>query len=211
MTAAAAIAFAAAVVAAIADWWSVGADRRQVEAIAKPAVLVALIAAAAALSPADPTIRTAIVVGLTLGLIGDVLLFWDQFVAGAAAFLVGHVAYLVAFLLAPQSTGFLIGGAFLLGLLLSLVARPVIGGARQRSAVLGGIVAVYLIVLGAVVVFGYGTANLWVIAGVTLFAASDALLAWGRFVGPTPGGRVAVHVTYHVAQALLVAALPTLG
>ncbi len=51
----------------------------------------------------------------------------------------------------------------------------------------------------------------WAASSRSTFAASDALLAWGRFVGPAPGGRVAVHVTYHVAQALLVLALPTLA
>ncbi len=211
MTAAAWFALAAAAVAAGFDWWAVGRDRRGVEAVAKPAVLVALIAAAAALTPADGAVRTAMVVGLTLGLIGDVLLFLDWFIAGAAAFLLGHVGYLVAFLLVPQHTGTLVAGAVLLGVLLSVVARPVVAGAGRRSRVLGVIVVAYLAVLGAVVVFGFGTANPLVMAGVTLFAGSDALLAYGRFVGPAPGGRVAVHVTYHVAQALLVLALPALA
>jgi hypothetical protein len=41
--------------------------------------------------------------------------------------------------------------------------------------------------------------------------ASDTLLGWGRFVGSAPGGRIAVHVTYHLAQAGFVLALPTLA
>ena len=40
---------------------------------------------------------------------------------------------------------------------------------------------------------------------------SDALLALGRFADRSPGGRVTVHVTYHLAQALIVLSLPTLG
>lgn len=211
MTPAAWLAFALAAVAGLTDWWSVARDRREVEAIAKPAVLVALIAAATSLTPADPAVRTAMVVGLTLGLIGDVLLFYDQFLAGAAAFLVGHLAYLVAFLLTPLQLPYLIGGAVLLGVLVGTVAGPIVRGARERSTTLGTVVTCYLVVIGAVLVFGVGTGNLWVIAGVILFAASDALLAYGRFVRDAPGGRVAVHVTYHVAQALLVASLLTLA
>lgn len=205
------LALVVAGVAALVDWWSVGRDRSDIEVVAKPAVMVALIAAAAALSPADPAIRTAVVVGLTCGLVGDVLLFFDQFIGGAAAFLVGHVAYVVAFLMAPQKLPFLIGGALLLGVLVGVVAGPIVAGARKRSGLLGGVVVCYLIALGAVLVFGVGTANPWVVAGVILFSISDALLAYGRFVGPAPGGRVAVHVTYHLAQALLVVSLVTLA
>lgn len=211
MTVAAWVALAVAGVAALTDWWSVAKDRRDIEVIAKPAVLVALIAAATALTPADPAVRTAMVVGLTLGLIGDVMLFFDQFLAGAAAFLVGHLAYLVAFLLVPQQLPFLIGGAVLLGVLVGTVVGPIVAGARERSKLLGGVVICYLIVLGAVLVFGLGTANPWVAAGVVLFTVSDTLLAYGRFAGPAPGGRVAVHITYHVAQALLVVSLLTLA
>lgn len=211
MTTASWLAMALAAVVALVDWWSVARDRREVEAVAKPAVMVALIAAATALTPADPTVRTAIVVGLTLGLIGDVLLFYDQFLAGAAAFLLGHLAYLVAFLLTPLSVPWLVAGAVAVGVLIGTIAGPVVTGARERSATVGRVVVVYLIVIGAVLVFGVGTANPWVVAGVVLFTVSDALLAYGRFVAPAPGGRVAVHVTYHVAQALLVASLVTLG
>lgn len=199
-----------AVVAAGCDWWSVARDRRDIEVIAKPAVMVALIAAAAALVPADPAVRTVMVVGLTLGLIGDVLLFFDQFIPGALAFLGGHLAYLVAFLLVPQHVPWLVAGAVVLGVLVGTVAGPIIAGARQRSSKLATIVVCYFVAIGAVLVFGFGTANLWVVAGVLLFSASDSLLAWGRFASDAPGGRVAVHVTYHLAQALLVVSLLTL-
>ncbi|MGA1596805.1 MAG: lysoplasmalogenase family protein [Candidatus Nanopelagicales bacterium] len=43
-----------------------------------------------------------------------------------------------------------------------------------------------------------------------LFMASDTLLAWARFVGSAPGGRVAVMITYQLAQAGFVLAIPTL-
>ncbi len=211
MTAGAWAAVVAAIVAAGFDWWSVARDRRDVEAIAKPAVLVALIAAAAALTPADPAVRTAVVVGLTLGLVGDVLLFFDQFLPGAAAFLAGHLAYLVAFLLTPLSLPWLVVGAIALGVMVGTVAGPIVAGARERSPTVGRVVIVYLMAIGAVLVFGIGTGNPWVVAGVVLFTLSDALLAYGRFVGPAPGGRVAVHATYHVAQGLLVASLLTLA
>lgn len=45
--------------------------------------------------------------------------------------------------------------------------------------------------------------------GACLFAVSGWVLGHRRFVGPLPGGRVAVHVPYHVGQALLIVALAT--
>lgn len=207
MTPGAWVAVVLAAVAAVTDWWAVGTDRRRVEYVAKPAVLIALVAAALLLEPADPAVRAAVVVGLIFGLAGDVLLMLDRFVPGAAAFLAGHVAYIVALLLVPLYPGMLAVGALLLAGLLALVARPVLAGAARRSRVLGGIVAVYLVALGAVLVLGVGTAVPAAVVGVTSFAVSDALLAYGRFVAPAPGGRVAVHVTYHVGQALLALAL----
>lgn len=211
MTTAAWVALAVALVAAGVDWWSVARDRRDIEVVAKPGVMVALIAAAAALTPADPAVRTVMVVGLTLGLIGDVLLFFDQFLPGAAAFLIGHLAYLVAFLMTPLSLPWLVAGAIALGVMVGTVAGPIVSGAKGRSTTVGRVVVVYLVAIGAVLVFGVGTGNPWVIAGVVLFTLSDSLLAYGRFVGSAPGGRVAVHVTYHLAQALLVISLLTLA
>ena len=40
--------------------------------------------------------------------------------------------------------------------------------------------------------------------GGALFLASDALLAWNRFVEPAPGGRALVHATDHLGQMGLV-------
>ena len=37
-----------------------------------------------------------------------------------------------------------------------------------------------------------------------LFYASDALIGWGRFVEARPWGDLAVMVTYHLGQVLLV-------
>jgi uncharacterized membrane protein YhhN len=45
------------------------------------------------------------------------------------------------------------------------------------------------------------------IAGAGLFYASDSLIGLARFVRPAPWGPVAVMVTYHAGQALLVASL----
>jgi uncharacterized membrane protein YhhN len=202
--------FALAAVVAAVDWWSVGSDRRRVEYAAKPGVLVLLTGAALVLTPADPAIRVAFVIALLFGLTGDVLLMVDRFIPGAAAFLLGHVAYIVGFLMAVLHASWLaVGATLFLGLVLT-VGRTIISAARSRSATLGIVVVAYLAALGAVLILGMGTAVPAAMAGVVLFSASDALLSYGRFVGPAPGGRVLVHVTYHLAQALLVGSLVAL-
>jgi uncharacterized membrane protein YhhN len=72
------------------------------------------------------------------------------------------------------------------------------------------LVAVYMLAIGAMVVLAVGSWSTLAGIGALLFLASDTLLGWGRFVGSAPGGRVLVHATYHLGQALLVLALPGL-
>ena len=40
-----------------------------------------------------------------------------------------------------------------------------------------------------------------------LACASDALIAWNRFIRETPYGRLSIMVTYHLAQGALVLSL----
>lgn len=207
MTSIAWVATCLALVAAPTDWWAVASDRSRVEYVAKPLVLVALIVVAATIEPANEAVRWWFVVGLTFGLAGDVLLMFDRFIPGASAFLMGHIAYIVGFLTVPLASSWLVAGGVVFVVILATVGRRIAIDAWRQSARMGVIVVVYLLALGAVLVLGMGTAVIPAVAGVALFSLSDALLAWGRFVGATPGGRTFVHVTYHGAQALLVGAL----
>lgn len=195
---------------AVLDWWAVATDRRDIERWAKPAVMVFLIVAAVLIPAESDWIRWWIVIGLVFGLVGDVLLFHDRFIPGAAAFLVGHLAYVVALLMVPQEPrGLLVGGVIVL-LVAVLVGRQIVAGAWAKAPILGAIVAAYMLVIGVVVVLAVGSTSLVVAIAALLFLTSDALLAWARFVGPAPGGRVTVMVTYQLAQAGFVVAIPTL-
>lgn len=202
---------AVAAIIAVLDWWAVATDRRPIERWAKPAVMVFLIAAAVLIPAESAAVRWAIVVGLALGLGGDVLLFADRFIPGAAAFLVGHLAYVVALLLVTQEPRGLLVGAVIVLLVAVFVGRQIVAGAWRRSPVLGGIVAAYMLVIGIVVILAVGSSSVVAAIAALLFLTSDALLAWARFVGPAPGGRVAVMVTYQLAQAGFVLAIPTLA
>ncbi len=192
------------------DWWAVGTDRRSLEYVAKPATMVALIAAALTLDPADGTRRAWFVVALLLSLAGDVFLMLprDRFVAGLASFLLGHVAYIVGLSSVDTSgVGLAIGAAII------AVALPVLG-ARILGAVRSGDepellapVAVYILVISAMVVSAGASGSALALAGALSFYASDALIAWNKFIQELPWGRVAIMVTYHLAQIALVVSL----
>ena len=201
---------AVAGVIAILDWWAVGTDRRSIERWAKPGVMVFLIVAAIIIPAESDWIRWWIVIGLAFGLVGDVLLFQDRFIPGAAAFLVGHVAYIVALVPIEHPLPAVVFGLVIVGAFTISLGRCIARGAWRQSPLLGGIVVAYMVTIGAVVVLAVGSWS--TVAGIAalLFMASDTLLAWARFVGSAPGGRVAVMITYQLAQAGFVLAIPTL-
>jgi uncharacterized membrane protein YhhN len=190
--------------------------------VAKPAVLVALLVAAVASTPApgspEAAARPWLVAGLAASLAGDVLLLPPgRFVGGLVAFLLAHLAYLAAFLVVGVGVPWLAAGA--LG---AAVVGATVGVRLVRAAGRAGLaapVAVYLVAILAMAVAATGTARPAAIAGAWLFVTSDALLGWGRFgrnptgrpVGEGGGGgrslRLGVIVTYHAAQLLILLAL----
>jgi uncharacterized membrane protein YhhN len=198
-------------VIAVLDWWAVGTERRSIERWAKPGVMVFLIVAAIIIPAESDWIRWWIVIGLAFGLVGDVLLFQDRFIPGAAAFLVGHLAYIVALVPIEHPLPAVVFCLVIVGAFTISLGRCIARGAWRQSPLLGGIVVAYMVTIGAVVVLAVGSWS--TVAGIAalLFMASDTLLAWARFVGSAPGGRVAVMVTYQLAQAGFVLAIPTLA
>jgi alkenylglycerophosphocholine hydrolase len=196
---------------ALLDWWAVESRKVTAERIAKPATLVTVIALAHAIEPASEHVRGLIVVGLVCGLVGDVLLMLDKFVPGALAFLVGHVFYIVALtgagfngMIAAITAVCCVPFVFLVG---SRIAR----GAARKKSVLGPIVIAYQCVIVAMFSLSVGSQAPLMAVGAGLFVVSDSLLGWNRFVAPLPHGRLATHITYHVAQTLIALSLVSLG
>lgn len=215
-----AIPLAIAAIAAVIDWvavWVGGTSGRRVERIAKPAVPLALLAAALlahAWTPEAQAARPWLVLGLVASLVGDVLLLPpDRFVPGLLAFLAAHLAYLVAFLQLAGEGPWLVIGIAAAALLLVTVGRVMVRAATRVG--LAGPVTAYLVAIMLMAVAATRTGEMAAIAGAWLFVASDAMLGWGRLRAPQPaspqgGGRtqrVAVHATYHLAQGLIVLAL----
>jgi uncharacterized membrane protein YhhN len=199
-----------AMVAAVVDWVAVDRDAIALEYLCKPLTLALLLAAALAVDPADPAVRGWFTLALVLCLLGDVLLMLpqDRFVPGLIAFLFGHLAYIVGMHLDGVDAA-----RAGLGVVVVLIAIATIGR-RVLTAVGAGDepelrlpVLTYMSVISLMVVSAIGTGRPAAIVGAGLFYASDSLIAWNRFVHASRRGRLAVMVTYHLAQVGLVLSL----
>ncbi|MBI4260252.1 MAG: lysoplasmalogenase [Actinobacteria bacterium] len=211
---------ALAAIPAAADWVAVSRGSRRLEAVAKPATVLVLIAAAAAFRGEAVTWQWGWTLGaLAASLAGDVLLLpqRDRFLAGLGAFLLAHLCYVAAFNATPPPWEVFLPGLVVFG----AVGGSVVAAVRRSLATEVGrsfvppiavyAVAISLMAASAVATMGrpgFPTrAALAAAAGALLFVASDGLLAWNRFVRLGSGGRVAVMVLYHLGQAGLVLSL----
>ncbi len=193
-------------VAAAVDWRAVASGKRDVEGLAKPAYLVLLILLAWLLRADTVDYGRFLLAGLVLSLIGDVLLLESstrRFLGGLSAFLAAHLCYLAAFRRVPGD-----GPAWVPMLALAVGALVVIGmrvwpivrrETREGWPVLG-----YAVVVATMAVLAWATGHVVLGLGATLFAVSDALIGYGRYERELPHGRLAVMVTYHVGQLLIV-------
>jgi uncharacterized membrane protein YhhN len=200
-------------VCAVANWVAVASEpeRMSLEYVAKPATMVALIGVALALDPFDPAVRAWFVAALVLCLVGDVFLMLpkDLFVAGLASFLLGHLCYVAGLVIAHRSWLTTLLGALVVAASLAVIAPRIVGAVRRTDAALVPPVIAYIAVISTMVITAWGSRRGWAMAGALTFYASDATLAWNRFVRPLRHGHLAVMVTYHLGQIGLVVALAT--
>lgn len=203
----------AAGVVAAANWWAVadGGSRRAI-AVTKLGATTILIALAAVAGSMDATTRGFLVAAVVLGLVGDAALLGDstnRFLAGLSAFALGHLAYVVAALLVGVSWLRALGAIPFLVVLLGFrfLSRTVPGAAAAGGAVMRTAVVGYAAIISAMVVTATGTPNPLAALGAMSFAVSDWMIGHGRFVGPIRHERVAIMVTYHLGQALLILGL----
>ena len=195
---------------AVADWVAAARENRPLEYVAKPATLIALIGVALLLDPDDGAVRAWFVVALAFSLVGDVLLMLprDLFVGGLAAFLLGHVAYVVGLNVAGTAAGGWVVGITVVLIAIAVVGRRVVAAVRAGDEPkLTAPVVTYMLVISAMVASAIATGEPLAIAGAVLFYASDSLIAWNRFVRALAWAPVAIMVTYHLGQAGLVLSL----
>jgi uncharacterized membrane protein YhhN len=190
-----------------ANWWACWTHDVRWEAITKPLATLGAIGVAVA-ADASGSVTVAAVVALSLCLVGDIALLpqVDRFIVGLAAFLLGHLAFLVVFASLGFDAFWMAGiGLVLCALLWGSAAIPIVRNAAARG--LGTAVRTYLGVISVMCVFGWATGNVLVVVGVTSFVLSDTILGFRRFVVERPWQQVAVMVTYHAALVCLAASL----
>ncbi|MEX0846776.1 MAG: lysoplasmalogenase [Ilumatobacteraceae bacterium] len=197
-----------AVVAAIGNWWSrlsTAATATRVELVTKPVTTIAIGALAVALgvegdAPAGAIV--AAVVAFACCLTGDVALLpvVDRFVVGLAAFLVGHVAFVVMFvLLGLESVTLAVVALVLVAGVGASLGRRVVAGAHRSDPALAAPVVGYLAVISSMAVVGWATAIPAAVVGSALFVASDSFLGWRQFVDERRWMAPVVMITYHGA------------
>jgi uncharacterized membrane protein YhhN len=177
--------------------------------VCKPATLLALIVVAIALEPAagQHDRRAWFVAALVFSLAGDVFLMLprDLFVPGLAAFLIGHVCYIVGFWTDPPGAAAIAIAALVVIVAVLPVARRVL--IALDAPELRPAVAAYMVVISAMVASALASGVALAATGAVLFAGSDSLIAWDRFVRPLAWAAVVIMVTYHLGQALLTLSL----
>lgn len=213
---------------AVLDWIAVSRAWKKLEYIAKPAMMVALIAFVIYNGGLSGGMRW-FALGLAFSLAGDIFLMLpkEQFIAGLVSFLLAHVAYIIGLnpRLSPELPVLLIalGLAAVVALTASQVYRRISAGLRAsgKTSLLAPVL-IYTLVISVMLLSAMLTllSNNWfsvhaitVCVGAALFFLSDAILAWNKFVSPLRYGRLMNMSSYHLGQLLIAlgAALHFLG
>lgn len=199
---------AATAVSVVALLWFERIGSRAGVWIAKPAASTAFIAVALAAGATGTAYGRAILAGLVLSWFGDVFLIPRDapklFLAGVASFLLGHVAYAVAFVargIDPGTT--LVAAAAAVAAAAGALAwlRPHVGP-DMRVAVRAYIAVISVMVVAAVGTYALG-GNRWIPLGAVGFYLSDLSVARDRFVKEEFSNRVWGLPLYYAAQVVL--------
>ena len=176
--------------------------------IAKPIASTAFIAAAVAAGATSSSFGRLILVGLVLSWLGDVLLIPRErpkvFLAGVASFLLGHVAFAIAFLARGVAPVWIVASGVLVVAALVGVVRwlaPHLPDDMRAAA------HAYMIVISVMVVTASGTfgaaGNAAILIGAVAFYFSDISVARDRFVDHAFINRLWGLPLYYFAQLAL--------
>ncbi len=195
-------AFAAAIGAIAAEYRGAEAWRY----VLKPLPILLLIAIVGLSGTVDSAVGMLFILGLILSATGDVILIdRRRFLHGLGAFLLAHVAYIVALwmLLSQSPRLWLVVLLSAWGGVLLWRLRPRLGS--MVAPVLGYITVINVMIWLAVEVHaGIGTSDSRLLAiGALLFGVSDTIVALDHFRAPFPGSKVLILTTYYLAQACM--------
>lgn len=198
---------AATILCAAATCVLLGAELRhapRVRAVSKSIASLAFIAVGLVAGHSDPYARW-IVIGLVLGAIGDVALLGKSdtaFLAGLGAFLLGHLAYVIAAAQLvspaewPSHAGVLALAPLVVGIVVLVWLWPRLGSMKVP-------VIAYVLTIIAMVIGALASPVHYFQVGAVLFFASDLAVAKDKFVGASVVNRVWGLPCYYAAQLLI--------
>jgi uncharacterized membrane protein YhhN len=95
----------------------------------------------------------------------------------------------------------------MVGVFVMTVGMRILAAVKERAPDLLTPVTAYVSVIGVMVACAISTGEPLAIVGAGIFMLSDTLIAWNRFVQPLLWAPLAIMITYHVGQAMLVLSL----
>ncbi len=189
-------------VALVVALWAERVGNAPIRGVAKCTASTAFIACAFFSGALGSSYGRVVLIALVWSWVGDVALLGRSrkaFVAGLAAFLVGHIGFAAAFIVRGIDP------------LWSAAAAPVL--AASAYAVLRWLspkvppplqpaVRAYIVVITLMVILAVGTRSLWIVAAATAFWASDISVARDRFTDAGFGNRLWGLPAYYLAQLM---------
>ncbi len=181
-------------------------DSAAARLVIKPLASLGFVGAAVAAGALESRPGQAILVGLVLSLVGDVLLISHArraFLAGLGSFLLGHVAFAAAFVIRGVEARWAAGALVPLVATAVIVARWLL---PHVEAAMRGAVVAYVVVITPMVALSVGTVaaggHPLLLAAAVCFFLSDLSVARDRFVAPGFGNRLWGLPLYYIAQLL---------
>lgn len=188
--------------------------RPALRAAGKPLASLGFLVAAIGFGAFDSQYGKLVFAGLILGALGDVFLLGSArqfFIGGLVSFLLGHLAYVVAFASLGMDGLSAAATALIMAVALSLIARWVFPHAPKMR----GPIAAYMLVIGLMCVCAIGAAGAgapWMIpVGALMFTASDIAVVRDRFISKGFVNRAWGLPLYYAAQLLIAWSIRAVG
>lgn len=173
-----------------------------------PMALIIVLAVSS--QPADKfrMYKILVVIGLIFSIAGDAFLLKNGnqwFMFGLSSFLVGHLLYVAAMIRRWEFSFLAMLCVIPIGIYSWLIGWHLHNGimANSGQSDLWLPVAVYVGVISAMCWTAIMSRNWHASVGATLFAASDSILAWNKFVGAVPASGIWIMLTYFAAQLFI--------
>lgn len=145
--------------------------------------------------------------GLIFSLLGDMMLLkpWYKFELGLAAFLIGHIFYIIAFISYKGMDWDILPLLPLIGFALWLfrMIKPHLG---KLLIPVGSYMSVILLMVWQGIGIWLSEKNIFGLligSGVFIFCVSDSILAYQRFMRRFKCGNTLILITYYIAQYLI--------